>query len=172
MAERLTQEYRVSEVVETMSIAKSSAGHVFTYGTLMFPEVWRAVTGRDEGGVAARLAGHAVFRVRDAVFPGMIWTGGTSTVPGVLYRDVDEVAVRRLDEFEDTFYVRQMVTVVGSDGVECECFAYVIPPHRQQVLTREPWTGESFAARGDLARFLGRYQGFTRLHRNRRELAS
>jgi gamma-glutamylcyclotransferase (GGCT)/AIG2-like uncharacterized protein YtfP len=154
-----------------MSITNPTAENVFTYGTLMFPAVWKAVTGRDEQGEPARLAGHVVFRVRDAVFPGMVWTGGASTVRGVLYRNVVPVALERLDEFEESFYERRTVSVIGADGTACTCSAYVVPAHREQVLTREPWTAEQFAARGDLARFLGRYQGFSRLNDQRRQFA-
>ena len=153
-----------------MSIAIPPPSHVFAYGTLMFSEVWRLVTGRDERGVPGRLDGHAVFRVRDAVYPGMVWTGGASTVPGVVYLNVDEAAIQRLDEFEDAFYERREVSAVFADGAKCQCCAYVVPAHRQQLLTREPWTPERFSACGDLARFLNRYPGFTRLRERPRHL--
>lgn len=135
----------------------------------MFPEVWRAVTGREEPGVAAKIAGHAVFRVRDGVYPGMIWTGGASSVSGLVYLDVDEAAVNRLDQFEGAAYERRIVSVTTAEGATYKCCAYVTPTHKQHLLTREPWTPERFAANGDLARFMKRFQGFARLVENRRE---
>jgi gamma-glutamylcyclotransferase (GGCT)/AIG2-like uncharacterized protein YtfP len=153
-------------------MSTAAASHVFTYGTLMFPEVWRIVTGREERGIAGNIPGHNVFRVRDGVYPGMIWTGGASIVSGVVYRNVDVAAIERLDEFEGSAYERRTVLATCADGETHECFAYVVPPHQHHLLTREPWTAQRFAARGDLARFLNSFQGFSRLHERRRELAS
>jgi gamma-glutamylcyclotransferase (GGCT)/AIG2-like uncharacterized protein YtfP len=46
--------------------------HLFTYGTLMFPEVWQAVVGRQFESTPAVAPGYQIFRVKDAVFPGII----------------------------------------------------------------------------------------------------
>ena len=46
--------------------------HVFTYGTLMYSEVWQAVAGRPAAAVQGKLAGFAIYRVRDQLFPGIL----------------------------------------------------------------------------------------------------
>ena len=51
--------------------------HLFTYGTLMFQEVWQAIVcpddvGRDFPSTPARLDGYQIFRVKDALYPGII----------------------------------------------------------------------------------------------------
>jgi gamma-glutamylcyclotransferase (GGCT)/AIG2-like uncharacterized protein YtfP len=137
--------------------------HIFTYGTLMFPEVWRPVTGRDFASVAGSLRAHAAFRVREAVFPGIVVTGDGSVVKGVVYLDVDDVAIARLDRFEDDFYVRQTVVIACDDGQQRDADAYVVPPHQRQVLTDEPWARESFVASGGLEEFVSRFAGFGRV---------
>src|SRR4051794_24181265 len=101
--------------------AKAGAGysshmHVFTYGTLMFPEVWRAVVGRHFESVEGRAAGYAIFRVRDAVFPGILAAAEGSHVSGVVYLDVDLPTLQRLDAFEDAFYERRAIPVDYDDG--------------------------------------------------------
>src|SRR3954453_14575985 len=128
--------------------------HVFTYGTLMFPEVWQAVVGRSFDIVSGTAAGFEVFRVRDAVFPGIIARSGECSVPGVVYLDVDPPSMERLDRFEDDFYERQPITGDCGDGQQRIAEAYVVPPVNRSLLTNEPWSRESFVASGGLEQFI------------------
>jgi gamma-glutamylcyclotransferase (GGCT)/AIG2-like uncharacterized protein YtfP len=137
--------------------------HVFTYGTLMFPEVWQAVVGRSFETVEGTAAGFEVFRVRDAVFPGIIAGTGECSVPGVVYLDVDRESTERLDRFEDDFYERRAIAVDCSDGQRRMAEAYVVPPANRSLLTSEPWGRESFLASGGLEQFISRFAGFGRV---------
>lgn len=137
--------------------------HVFTYGTLMFPEVWRAVVGKEFETAAATAANFAIYYVRDAVYPGIIATP-SGTVPGLVYFDVDAESLARLDVFEGVDYHRQPIEVTRTDNVQIlSADAYVIPPANSHLLTDESWSAREFAARGELARFVARYAGFERL---------
>ena len=138
--------------------------HVFTYGTLMFPAVWRAVVGREFAAVGGTAAGFAIYRVRDAVFPGILATGETDSVAGVVYLDVDDASLARLDRFEDTFYERQSLWIDCDDGQRRSANAYVVPAHQRDVLTAEPWGREQFVATGGLEHFLSRFAGFARVN--------
>jgi gamma-glutamylcyclotransferase (GGCT)/AIG2-like uncharacterized protein YtfP len=137
--------------------------HVFTYGTLMFPEVWQAVVGRPFATIAGHVSGYALYRVRNAVFPGMILTTSDAPVAGIVYLDVDHDAVARLDQFEDDFYRRQSVAVTCDDGRLREADAYLVPEEHRAELTDQPWTCQAFAESGDLAHFMARYRGFLRV---------
>jgi gamma-glutamylcyclotransferase (GGCT)/AIG2-like uncharacterized protein YtfP len=137
--------------------------HVFTYGTLMFPEVWRAVVGRSFETVEGTAAGFEVFRVRDAVFPGIIAGTGECSVPGVVYLDVDRESTERLDRFEDDFYERRAIAVDCSDGQRRMAEAYVVPSANRSLLTSEPWVRGSFLASGGLEQFISRFAGFGRV---------
>jgi gamma-glutamylcyclotransferase (GGCT)/AIG2-like uncharacterized protein YtfP len=137
--------------------------HIFTYGTLMFPEVWTAVTGRAFEAVAGELRGYAIYLVDGAVFPGIVAAGADDVVPGVVYLDVDDAAVARLDRFEDDFYVRQSLTIACADGQTRTADAYVVPAENQHVLTAEQWTREAFIASGGLEQFVRRFAGFSRI---------
>jgi gamma-glutamylcyclotransferase (GGCT)/AIG2-like uncharacterized protein YtfP len=139
------------------------AMHVFTYGTLMFSEIWRAVAGRPHASVRGHLTGFAIYRVRDAVFPGIVATTTGGVVQGVVYLDVDEDALSRLDRFEDEFYERMTLPVVCDDGIKREVEAYVVPEERRDVLTDAVWSPDEFVARGDLTRFTQQFQGFGRI---------
>jgi gamma-glutamylcyclotransferase (GGCT)/AIG2-like uncharacterized protein YtfP len=137
--------------------------HVFTYGTLMFPEVWQAVVGQSFETVRGTAAGFEVFRVIDAVFPGIAVGAGDCTVPGVVYLDVDHTSAERLDRFEDDFYERRPIAVDCSDGQRRMAEAYIVPPANRSVLTNEPWSRESFLVSGGLEQFISRFAGFGRI---------
>src|SRR5262249_49618609 len=136
--------------------------NVFSYGTLMFPEVWRSVVGKAFEMVAGTAKGFAVFRVRDAVFPGIIGAAN-GRVRGIVYLDVDDVSLARLDRFEDNFYDRQSLSIDCDDGQRRDAEAYVVPFANRNVLTSEPWDGESFIASGGLEHFTSRFAGFGRI---------
>jgi gamma-glutamylcyclotransferase (GGCT)/AIG2-like uncharacterized protein YtfP len=137
--------------------------NVFTYGTLMFPEVWRAVAGRDFASVAGTAAGCAIYRVAGAQFPGIVAAGDGDSVRGVVYLDVDETALARLDRFEDDFYERRELQIVCDDGRRRTAGAYVVPERNRAVLTDEVWNREEFVAQGHLRQFIERFAGFSRL---------
>jgi len=137
--------------------------HVFTYGTLMFPEIWQAVVGRSFETVEGTAAGFEVFRVRDAVFPGIVAGTGECSVPGVVYLDVDQESTERLDRFEDDFYERRPIAVDCRSGQQWIAEAYVVPSANRSVLTNEPWSRESFLASGGLEQFISRFAGFGRV---------
>lgn len=134
--------------------------HVFTYGSLMFPEVWRIVVGREFLTVEGEVDGFSIFRVRDAPYPGIIANSG-SVVRGLVYIDVDPASIARLDKFEGDFYQRQTLLIECSDGQRRAADAYVVPARNRHVLTADSWTAESFVASGGLAEFIERYQGFS-----------
>jgi gamma-glutamylcyclotransferase (GGCT)/AIG2-like uncharacterized protein YtfP len=137
--------------------------HVFTYGTLMFPEVWQAVVGRQFETVEAKAHGYAIYRVRDAVFPGIIASGECDCVRGVVYLDVDQPSLTRLDRFEDDFYRRETVWVDCEDGQQRTANAYVVPNENRGVLTEETWQADQFVSSGGLQAFISRFAGFARL---------
>jgi gamma-glutamylcyclotransferase (GGCT)/AIG2-like uncharacterized protein YtfP len=136
--------------------------HVFTYGTLMFPEVWQTVVGRMFATVEGTAAGFAVFRVRDAVFPGIV-EAKNSIVRGVVYFDVDDASLERLDRFEDEFYERRSIWIDCDGSQRLTADAYVVPDANRRVLTDEPWDRDSFVASGGLEHFINRFAGFGRL---------
>jgi len=137
--------------------------NVFTYGTLMFPEVWQAVVGREFGTVEGTVCGFAILRVVDAVYPGMIELVEGAAIHGVVYLDVDRVSVERLDRFEGDCYERRTLQINCTGGQRLTADAYVVLTSKRHILTSEPWARETFEATGGLERFLGRYPGFTRV---------
>lgn len=127
--------------------------HVFTYGTLLFPEVMAAVAGRVYVAEPATLHGFARVCVRDAVYPGAVEEAGAE-IRGVLYRDVDEAALRRLDRFEgETYERRRVVATCDGDLTETSAYVYVVAREHRGCLDRRPWDPERFR-RDHLASYL------------------
>jgi gamma-glutamylcyclotransferase (GGCT)/AIG2-like uncharacterized protein YtfP len=137
--------------------------HVFTYGTLMFPEVWQAVVGRQYETVAGTAKGFAIYRVVNAVFPGIAAGDERDLVGGVVYLGVDHASLTRLDLFEGNFYERQALWVECADGQRRAAEAYVVPPQNRRVLTAEPWQRASFISSGGLEQFKRGFLGFQRV---------
>jgi len=119
--------------------------HLFTYGTLTFPEVWQRIAVQEAVAERAELTGFAIYRVRDAVFPGIVRASQEDVVAGVLYRDLDDETMFELDAYESDFYRRDTVSVVTQMGESQECQVYIVPESRRDMLTDEPWDAKWFA---------------------------
>ncbi len=124
--------------------------HVFTYGSLMFADVWTRVVEGDYRSLRARLDDHARFEVRDQTYPGMV-AQQNSRVEGVLYLDVDDADLARLDQFEGDDYVRATLGVACEDGSARAAEAYVY--RLADRLSKTMWQPEAFA----MQRFLETY---------------
>ena len=127
---------------------------VFCYGTLEFPQVMEAVTGRRFPSISATLEGYARFLIKNAVYPGIIPATG-ERIDGTLYRNVDPRSMRRLDRYEDSLYVRRAVTVYTCDGQVTEAQTYVIPRQQRRALSSKLWDRNQFS-RHHLKSYLAR----------------
>jgi gamma-glutamylcyclotransferase (GGCT)/AIG2-like uncharacterized protein YtfP len=120
---------------------------LFFYGTLQFPAVLEAVTGRRLACETAVLDGYARFRVRGEVYPGIVAAAGAH-VPGVICSGVDPVALARVDRFEGEMYRREPVQVrAGRDGHAVDAETYVVRPRWRGLLADAPWDPDEFARR-------------------------
>jgi gamma-glutamylcyclotransferase (GGCT)/AIG2-like uncharacterized protein YtfP len=117
---------------------------LFSYGSLVFPEVMRAVTGRSFAHEPARLADWVRLRVRGASYPGLRARAGASTL-GVLWHEVDPASLARLDRFEGTSYARRTLRVRTSRGEKLQAEVYVWSETELARLSAEPWDPARFA---------------------------
>ncbi|RZI44596.1 gamma-glutamylcyclotransferase [Herbaspirillum sp. HC18] len=126
------------------------SSHVFTYGSLMFPEVWqRVVRGRYRSAPAVA-AGFGRYEISGETYPGMIVQAGC-TVCGVVYFDVTPQDLEALDYFEGIEYRRDEIAVALDSGetVPAYTYIYLLP----QKLSESPWLPEAF----QMQRFIGSY---------------
>lgn len=124
---------------------------VFTYGTLMWPEVMEAVTGNRFRRKAATVTGCERYRFKRRVYPGLIRKAGHG-VNGIVYFDVDGMSMKLLDEFEDDFYQRETVIAdTPEDSIQCQ--AYWVSENHQYLLSRDIWDPARFE-KHDLEKYL------------------
>jgi gamma-glutamylcyclotransferase (GGCT)/AIG2-like uncharacterized protein YtfP len=117
---------------------------VFCYGTLTFPQIMQAITGRTFPHCQATLEGYLCVLIKGAVYPAVVVAEGHHT-EGVLYRHVDPSSLRRLDRYEDRPYVRRTLSVRLTDGSEHSAEVYLVPPHKHWMLSSNPWNNKRFA---------------------------
>lgn len=124
--------------------------HIFTYGSLMFPEVWQRVVRGNYLSAPAVVLDHARYALRGETYPGMIAEVG-GAVPGVLYFEVDAQDVALLDAFEGVEYRRDRLParLDSGEAVQVETYIFQLPA----LLSDQPWRPEVF----QMQRFLDSY---------------
>lgn len=133
--------------------------NVFTYGSLMFPAVWTRVTGLGSAGAPARLTEHTAKRLQGRSYPVLVESRGTETL-GVLYQNVTQEALARLDAFEGTYYDRVMVEVLAADGTATAAWVYRAARADDPAILTEAWDAAAFE-QNHLEAFLDTDPGFS-----------
>jgi gamma-glutamylcyclotransferase (GGCT)/AIG2-like uncharacterized protein YtfP len=116
---------------------------IFAYGTLMFPAVAKAVTGIDDPGLPLTLTGYRRYEAKTrqrANFPVII-KEKTASVDGLLFQDLSQQQLDRLDWFEDVvdqLYIRKKIQT-QFNGNDIEFWTFVCGPKLEKILL-EPLT--------------------------------
>ncbi len=121
----------------------------------MIPDVMYVVTTREFRFVDAILRGYARFMVKGASYPGIIPVIEAIT-EGIIYFDVDESSLARLDIFEGDLYQRTPIRAENQDGKILNAEAYVIKPEYRDYLSLQKWDVEEFV-QNSLEAFLNSY---------------
>ena len=116
---------------------------LFTYGTLEIPEVMRVITGQDFPTQPALLNDFARYKLKKGSYPGIKYEAGAE-VAGTVYFDIDDIALRKLDRYEDFCYQRQKVEVILNDKTKKEVMAFIIPDDKHELLSKADWDKENF----------------------------
>ncbi len=119
---------------------------VFAYGTLMLPEIVRALLERVPEGESARIAGYIRHPIRGEAYPGVIAQPG-SAVDGVLWHGLraDEMAL--LDAWEGPYYERRRIAVhprSALDGGPLSAWAWVVLDEQAGVFETGDWSAPAF----------------------------
>ncbi|MET0963710.1 MAG: gamma-glutamylcyclotransferase family protein [Noviherbaspirillum sp.] len=118
--------------------------NVFTYGSLMFDEVWRKVVAGRYRSQAATLLDHRRHAITGVSYPAIVSMPG-ERVAGLLYLDVSADDLARLDAFEGTEYRRDALPVVLENGETVSAWTYVWLDHGR--LSDAQWLSEAFRLR-------------------------
>lgn len=135
--------------------------NIFTYGSLMFAPVWRAVVKGDYRSRPAVVRGFVRRCVKNETYPGVIAAAPQQVLAGRVYFDVDGLDVQRLDRFEGSYYRREAVQVMLEDEKLSRARIYVFKDEYRSLLEARDWDVAWFEREG-LKHFLRDYQGFDR----------
>jgi gamma-glutamylcyclotransferase (GGCT)/AIG2-like uncharacterized protein YtfP len=90
---------------------------LFTYGTLLFPEVLRALMGRVPQSSTAYISGWRVVALKNRTYPGLV-ASPHGIAHGRLLTGLSAGEWRLLDNFEDPKYeLRQVTLLSGQDSL-------------------------------------------------------
>lgn len=129
--------------------------NLFSYGTLQVPRILQTVISKALNGVPADLPGYAVYRVKDAEYPGIVASPDAVT-HGTLYTGVLGEDLEILDRFEGALYERTELEVIPEPGKAIKTWVYVIKDIHRNLLAREPWNLDDFME-NDMDRFMKRF---------------
>jgi len=98
--------------------------HVFTYGSLMYPDIFERVTGRLPQCYPAVLNDWRRHALKEVSYPGAVPQAG-HVIRGMLWHDLTDAELMRLDAFESSEYRRNSVLVTVESGLVWPAQIYV-----------------------------------------------
>lgn len=131
--------------------------NIFVYGSLMFEPVWNRVVSGKYSKIEGQLFGYARFGIKDEHYPGLVEQPGL--VDGVIWLEVSETDIEKLDRFEGEYYRRHQVFVADSHDRCLDCETYVITDDYRHLLDNQPWDADQFLEQ-HLQSFIDEYVGF------------
>ena len=130
--------------------------HLFTYGSLMFEDVWNRLVRGNYLSQKATLMGYARRSVKNDEYPVIFQAD--EFVEGVVYYDINEEDMITLDAFEGEYYERKEVELLVKNEPVHAC-VYVLKEKYFDIIDPKPWSEAHFATEG-IKRFLANYKGF------------
>lgn len=121
-----------------------SAGALFVYGTLQFPEVIKNLIDRVPSMRPARLSDHLAAKLIDRVYPGLVEVSGYTT-DGFVIDGLTADDWKILDRFEDFFYELVPVSVTVEQHSTIRAVTYRLPPDSPIIELNNSWSRSEFA---------------------------
>lgn len=124
--------------------------HIFTYGSLMFPEVWRSIVKQPYECQPAWVDGFRRTCIHNDNYPVVLPRAGQKDLEGVVYFSVKSQDITRLDRFEDEYYFRRRIRpriLLDGEPKTVEADLYVLKPKYSELASLRPWDPELFEAR-------------------------
>jgi gamma-glutamylcyclotransferase (GGCT)/AIG2-like uncharacterized protein YtfP len=135
--------------------------NVFTYGSLMCADIMATVSGVNPLSESALLGNYRRYAVLGEAYPALITEAGAQT-QGLLYSNISDEALRRLDVFEGDYYQRCELVVALLDGRQVRAQTYVFRADYRHLVADWPWSFEHFLNVGK-AKFESAYLGLQHL---------
>lgn len=104
---------------------KSEAINVFTYGSLMYPDIFEQVTGSLPVSLPAVAHNWLRHGLANRAYPGAMPSDlDDAVIEGVLWLDLTPAALSALDEFEGHEYRRIAIEVKADNGLTHRAYIY------------------------------------------------
>lgn len=120
--------------------------NIFVYGTLIFPEIVFALTGKNFKTQNATLEGYRRYKIFDdnipRRYPAIAESEGHK-VEGKILFEVDEESLKILDFFEEEDYFRKELTVLTDNDRKVSAFVYLWNSELKEKL-KSDWSPEEF----------------------------
>ena len=132
--------------------------NIFTYGSLMFSEVWNMVVQGNYYSSSAVLHGYRRFCIKNESYPGLRPGQTDERVEGIVYHDINAQDLQKLDLFEGCYYERVPVNVdVGNCEIKGQ--VYLIKDQYLYLATDNHWDPDDFYKKS-IGDFVATYTGF------------
>lgn len=141
-----------------MNLNVETSYSVFTYGSLMVPEVMEGVTGSSYPSLTGVALNCDRRKLRSKTYPGMLRLEGAAT-EGIVYQNISALAMKHLDNFEGKLYTRELIDVEVDNHGTMSCHPYLISQNYIHLITVEPWHFDEFRAL-HLPAFLSEFSQF------------
>ena len=126
----------------------------------MFKQVWTRVVCGTYCSLQGAVAGFERRFVKGETYPCLVPTDGNHPVEGIVYLDVVESDLARLDLFEGGYYERLTTRCKVMQGDFLDVAVYVFKPEYRELAAPRDWDPDWFEEFG-LSIFLKRYTGFS-----------
>jgi gamma-glutamylcyclotransferase (GGCT)/AIG2-like uncharacterized protein YtfP len=127
---------------------------LFTYGSLMFPQVWHQLVPQTRPSHPAFLTKFSRRLILLDTYPLLI-EDANGGILGTVYSQLSGSDLERLDYFEGEIYQRVTVAVHTEQGIK-PCQTYIPKPQYRCLAMQDYWRGDIFRA-VQMSIFLGRY---------------
>ena len=115
--------------------------NLFTYGTLMDADIWDELVASPYETAKFSLSGYKRYALKDKAYPGLIREEGATT-HGLIYFNVSNFDIVKLDVFEGQEYERITIdTVFNDQAITLETFLFV---GESEFLIDEDWDLDHF----------------------------
>ncbi len=134
--------------------------NIFTYGTLMFEEIWSQVAAGEYDRIPAILSGYDRKLARGEVYPVLFPSADISLVEGFVYIGATDADLEKLDAFEGEYYFRQPAEAVIYEATKLPVEVYVLKEEYYSIISHQEWDPVRFKTEG-MQLFLNRFTGFS-----------
>lgn len=133
--------------------------HIFTYGSLMFLDIWQNIVKGQYRSELARLSGYQRVYIKNAEYPVLRSSSARSEVDGLVYFDVSNSDIKRLDTFEGLYYHRKALVIQTSSAASSAPLlaeTYLLKRQFRHLASARIWSPEQFSRR-DKPNFISQY---------------